>query len=107
MQAVTLHITAFTIITVPYNSISRKLEVNSLVSLVGGDLERLASSKLARLAPLCGLGGLAWEFPRVWVTCALGRSVSFDCPQTPISQYLRKGDTAYIRINMCRVVSNE
>ncbi|EWY84834.1 hypothetical protein FOCG_05616 [Fusarium oxysporum f. sp. radicis-lycopersici 26381] len=68
MQAVTLHITAFTIITVPYNSISRKLEVNSLVSLVGGDLERLASSKLARLAPLCGLGGLAWEFPRVWVT---------------------------------------
>lgn len=59
MQAVTLHVAAFNIIILLYIRISRKLEVNSLVSLVGGDLERLASSKLARLAPLCGLDGLA------------------------------------------------
>lgn len=68
MRAVTLHVTAFNINIVLYNRTSRKLEVNSLVSLVGGDLERLASSKLARLAPLCGLDGLAWVLPRVWVT---------------------------------------
>lgn len=55
-------------IIILYNSIPRRLKENSLVSLVGGDLERLASSKLARLAPLGGLDGLAWVLPRVWVT---------------------------------------